>query len=223
MLWVFDVNETLLDLTSLDAVFARHTGAPELRTTWFDLVIRTALATTAAGEYRDFSHIGGACARAVGDVHGTPLSDAGLGEIAATMRQLPAHPDVVTALGSLRRAGHRLVALANSPQAVVDAQLAHAGLAPLLDAAYSVEHVKALKPSPAAYRLVLQREGVDADQAVMVAAHDWDIAGAQAAGMRTVFVARGGRRPLPLWPAPEASGADLVEATAALVATQRQD
>ncbi|MEV4708646.1 haloacid dehalogenase type II [Actinoplanes sp. NPDC049316] len=209
MLWVFDVNETLLDLAPLDAVFARHTGEPTLRTAWFDLVIHTALATTAAGQYRDFSQIGGACARAVAEAHGTPLTDAGLAEFAATMRQLPAHPDVADSLDLLRQQGHRLVALANSPQAVVEAQLTHAGLAPRLAAVYSVEHVQALKPSPAAYRMVLQREGVDPDQAVMVAAHDWDIAGAQAIGMRTAFVARGGRRSLPLWPAPDATGADL--------------
>jgi 2-haloacid dehalogenase len=43
----------------------------------------------------------------------------------------------------------------------------------------------------------------------MVAAHDWDIAGAQAVGMRTVFIARGGRRPLPDWPTPDATIADL--------------
>lgn len=215
MLWVFDVNETLLDLTPLDAVFARHTGTADLRATWFDLVIHTALATTAAGQYRDFSQIGGASARTVADANGTPLTDGGLAEIAATMRQLPAHPDVPTALSALRTRGQRLVALANSPQAVVDAQLDHAGITPLLDAIYSVEHAQALKPAPAAYQLVLRREKTDAEQAIMVAAHDWDIAGAQAAGLRTVFVARGGRRSLPQWPAPDAIGADLVEATTA--------
>ncbi|MFI1994888.1 haloacid dehalogenase type II [Actinoplanes sp. NPDC020271] len=217
MLWVFDVNETLLDLAPLDDVFDRHTGAPQLRAAWFDLVIRTALATTAAGEYRDFGQIGGACARAVAEAHGTPLTDEGLGEIAGTMRRLPAHPDVVPALTRLRQDGHRLVALANSPQVVVDAQLANAGIAELFDAVYSAEQVRALKPSPAAYQLVLQAEGVAAGDAVMVAAHDWDIAGAHAAGMRTVFVARGGRRPLPQWPAPHATGARLVEATSGLL------
>ncbi|WP_051799285.1 haloacid dehalogenase type II [Catenuloplanes japonicus] len=217
MLWVFDVNETLLDLAPLDDVFARHTGAAELRATWFDLVIRTALTTTAAGEYRDFGQIGGACARAVADAHGTPLDDAALGEVAGTMRGLPAHPEVAATLTALRADGHRIVALANSPQATVDAQLAHAGLAPLFDAVYSAETVRALKPSPAAYRLVLDTEQTDPARTAMVAAHDWDIAGAHAAGMRTAFVARAGRRPLPHWPAPDAVGADLAEATSALL------
>ena len=64
MLWVFDVNETMLDLSPLDKVFAEHTGAPDLRTRWFDLLIRAALATTAAGEYRDFAQLRGSAHRA---------------------------------------------------------------------------------------------------------------------------------------------------------------
>jgi len=214
MLWVFDVNETMLDLSPLDAVFAKHTGAPGLRTAWFDLLIRAALTTTAAGAYRDFARLGADCARAVAQRHGTTLDDGAIAELAAAMRTLPAHPDTPPALAALRGRGHRLVALANSPQAVVDAQLAHAGLAPMFDAVYSVERAGMLKPAPVAYQMALRAENVAANQAVMVAAHDWDIAGAQAAGLRTVFVARGGRAPLPGWPAPDRDAADLVEATA---------
>jgi 2-haloacid dehalogenase len=70
-----------------------------------------------------------------------------------------------------------------------------------------------LKPAPAAYRMVLQAEAVSAEHAVMVAAHDWDIAGAQAVGMQTVFVARGDRVPLPGWPPPTRTAPDLVRAT----------
>jgi 2-haloacid dehalogenase len=214
MLWVFDVNETMLDLSPLDAVFAEHTGAPQLRTRWFDLLIRAALATTAAGAYRDFAQLGVACARTVGQAHGTPLDDAAIAHLGAAMRTLPAHPDTSAALTTLRERGERVVALANSPQATVDAQLQHAGIGPLLDAVYSVERAGRLKPAPAAYRMVLEAEAVGAEQAVMVAAHDWDIAGAQAVGMRTVFVARGGRVPLPGWPAPDVIAPDLIQATA---------
>lgn len=213
MLWVFDVNETMLDLSPLDEVFAEHTGASHLRTRWFDLLIHAALATTAAGEYRDFAQLGVASARAVTQAHGTPLDDAAIAHLGATMRTLPAHPDTSAALTALRERGERVVALANSPQAVVDVQLRHACIAPLFHAIYSVERAGMLKPAPAPYRMVLQAEAVSAEQAVMVAAHDWDIAGAQAVGMRTAFVARGDRTPLPGWPTPDLTGPDLIQAT----------
>ncbi len=46
----------------------------------------------------------------------------------------------------------------------------------------------------------------------MMAAHDWDIAGAQAVGMRTVFIAREGRRPLAGNPPPTIVADDLEDA-----------
>src|SRR5262245_35568260 len=52
MLWVFDINETMLDLAPLDAVFV-ESGLPGRRTDWFDLLIHAALVTTATGQYRD--------------------------------------------------------------------------------------------------------------------------------------------------------------------------
>jgi hypothetical protein len=62
--------------------------------------------------------------------------------------------------------------------------------------------------------LLVLEDDHDAEQAVMVAAHDGDIVVAQAAGMRTAFVARGDRVPLPDWPTPDLTGAEPIQATA---------
>jgi 2-haloacid dehalogenase len=192
MLLVFDINETLLDLAPLDDVL----GGTEVRTRWFDLVIHTALVVTASGRYQDFAEIAGACARTVAPEADVPA-------LGRTLRSLPPHPDVVPALAELREQGHRLVALGNSPQAVVESQVAGLGF----DAVYSAEAAGALKPSPKAYALV-EHGG---EPPVMVAAHDWDIAGAQAAGMRTAFVTRDGRLPLPAHVSPDWTVTDLAE------------
>jgi 2-haloacid dehalogenase len=221
VLWVFDLNETMLDLSPLDAVFQRLVGSPDARREWFDLLIRSVLVATAAGQYRDFSGLGATCAEAVARAHGRELNGWEIAELATAMRELPAHPEVPAALEALREMGHRLVALGNSPQVVVDAQLENSGLALVLDAAYSAERAQALKPAPAPYRMVLDAEQAAPDQAVMVAAHDWDVAGAQAAGMRAVFIARpGARPPLPAWPEPDLVAADLAEAADSGLAIQ---
>jgi len=218
MLWVFDVNETLLDLAPLDGVFERRTGVAGLRPEWFDLLIRTALVVTATDRYEDFAALGAAGARAVARRHGADFDDAAVAELGATMRTLPPHPEVRAALTTLRDRGHRLVALGNSPQAVLDAQLAHADLLPPLAAAYSVQRAGVLKPGPRAYGLVLEAEGVEPGAAVMVAAHDWDVAGAQAAGMRTVFLTRGHGEPLPGVAGPDVVARDLADALTAPLA-----
>lgn len=201
MLYIFDINETLLDMSPLDEVI----GSTEQRREWFALLIKATLVSASTGEYRDFSDLGGAAARMCG------LGDEVVERLAATMRTLPAHPDVLPGLEHLRSGGHRLVALGNSPRRVLEPQLENAGIAPLMNAVYSVEQAHALKPNPAAYHHALTAERVTADEATMVAAHDWDIAGAAAVGMRTAFVTRGGQRPLPLQPAPTSTVSKIGE------------
>ena len=187
MLFVFDINETLLDLAPLDDLFGGH----DRRVQWFELLIRSALVRTAADTYEDFGRLGGAAARTLfGD--GFDVS-----ALAATMRSLPVHPDVPEGLAAVREAGHRLVALGNSPLATVTAQLTNAGVGDLFDGFYSAEQAQALKPAPGPYRFVLEAESVSPDEAVLVASHDWDVAGATLAGMRTVLVERGGHPALP--------------------------
>jgi 2-haloacid dehalogenase len=193
MLCVFDVNETLLDLTPMDALV----GGPELRREWFGLAIHTVLTVTATGGYQDFAGIAGAAAVAVADRHGREVD---LKKIGEGLRSLPAHPDVEAGLAKLREAGHTVVALTNSPLATAEAQLQNAGLAPLFDRIFSAEQAGRLKPAPEPYHQVVA--AYPGEQAVMIAAHDWDIAGAQAAGLRTALLARPGVRPLPGSPEP---------------------
>ncbi|HEY3692891.1 MAG TPA: haloacid dehalogenase type II [Pseudonocardiaceae bacterium] len=209
MLCVFDINETLLDLTPLDAIFTELTGSPDARREWFDLVIHTALTVTAAGGYRDFAEIAGASATAIAARYGTKATDEQRKTIGATLRSLPPHPDVPGALTRLRAAGLTLVALGNSPLATIEQQLDNARLAEMFDRVFSAEQAGALKPAAAPYRQVIDTCQVDPAEAIMIAAHGWDIAGAHAAGLTTAFLARPGQHQLPGAPAATLSAGDL--------------
>ncbi|MEU4522856.1 HAD family hydrolase [Amycolatopsis sp. NPDC024027] len=202
MLCVLDVNETLLDLAALDTTI----GGPELRREWFGLAIHTVLTVTATGGYRDFAGIAGDAAIEVADRHGR---EADLTKIGEGLRSLPAHPDVEPGLVKLREQGHTIVALTNSPLATAEAQLLNAGLAPLLDRIFTAEQVGRLKPAPEPYLQVTA--AYPGERAVMIAAHDWDIAGAQAAGLETALLTRPGVHPLPGSPAPTYTASTLPE------------
>ncbi len=219
MLLVFDVNETLLDLAALDEPFLELTGTPAARREWFDLLIHTALTLTAADSYQDFARLAGECITAVAQAHGRAASDEQRHQIISVLRSLPAHPDVPGGLDRLREAGHRLVALTNSPLSTVRAQLEHAQLTDRFEQIFSADQAHALKPAPAAYRLVVDQLGINPADAVMVAAHDWDIAGAHAVGLRTAFLARPGHHPLPGAPAPTWTVTDLNALATALLKT----
>lgn len=56
--------------------------------------------------------------------------------------------------------------------------------------ALSGEEVRAYKPAQEVYRLAIEAAGCPAGRVLMVAAHAWDLRGAQEAGMRTAYVQR---------------------------------
>ena len=193
-----DMNETLLDLSALDGLFVVAFGDPGARTQWFGLLLQLALTHTLLGEYRDFSALGGAALRALGEARGLEISGQFQDELSAGVRMLPAHPDTREGLEILRAGGARLVCLTNNPQSVLDAQLEGAGFADLIDGAVSVDPGQMLKPGRAAYEYGLSRTGAHAHDSWLLAAHAWDIAGAKAAGLRTAFVERPGQAQNPL-------------------------
>ena len=102
-----------------------------------------------------------------------------------------------------------MVTLTNSTLEVAEDQVRNAGLRDLLDGVYSADEVSMLKPAPEPYRHVLERRRASPADAVLIAAHDWDVAGAAAAGMRSAFIAREGHVPLPAVDAPTVTSDSL--------------
>jgi 2-haloacid dehalogenase len=143
-------------------------------------------------------------------------------ELGERLRRLPAHPDAEAAIRQLRDAGFGVVTLTNSTADVAEAQLRNAGLRDLIQAVYSADQAGMLKPAPEAYRHVLDSQHADPAETVLIAAHDWDIAGAAAAGLRTAFISRDGRGPLPVGTAPDLSATSLAAVAAQLMSQQSQ-
>ena len=193
----FDVNETLLDLSPLDAPL----GGPQARAAWFSLMLQLSFVGGLTGRYVDFTSAQRAALEMLG--HDDPEP------VLAQMRRLPAHPDAAPALDHLRGAGLTLAALTNSTLDVARAQLEHAGLADRFDAILSADQVQALKPRPEPYHLVARTFGAAPGDVRLVAAHAWDVSGALAAGCAAAFVRRPGKVPSPLGEQPDIVGDDL--------------
>ena len=101
--------------------------------------------------------------------------------------------DVPGALAQLRAAGHRLVVVSNWDVSLHE-MLRTTGLDALVDGAISSAEAGARKPDPAIFRRALGLVG-DADRRGALHAGDsleLDVAGARAAGLDAVLVARGG-------------------------------
>ena len=221
--YVFDVNETLLDLAALDPYFERALGDPAAREAWFQQLIQSALVTIATGRYQQFGTIAKAALETTAALRGVTLGEADQQAIIQGMAQLPPHPEVPAALGHLHDRGLRLAALTNSTGQVAQAQLANAGLTELFEQILSADQAGRLKPAPEPYRMAADALGVPVGQLWLVAAHGWDVAGALAAGCRAAFVARPGRLPDPLASPPEVTGDDLEQVADQLLALHHRD
>ena len=104
-----------------------------------------------------------------------------------------AYPEVPGTLRELRRRGIRLVVVSNW-DASLHERLAETGLAPLVDGALASAELGTAKPDPAVFARGLELAGVPADEAWHAGdSPEEDVAGALAAGLTPVLVARDGR------------------------------
>jgi 2-haloacid dehalogenase len=190
---VFDVNETLSDMSPMADRFA-DLGVPgSMAEQWFAALLRDGFALTAAGASERFSVV------AV-SLKNTLLApeqlDRGLDEavhhVMSGFTALPVHPDVPDGVRALRDLELRLVTLTNGSTAVGEQLLTQAGIRDAFELLLSVEDAGAWKPDPASYAYAARTCGVDASQMLLVAVHPWDIDGARRAGLSAAWVSRSG-------------------------------
>jgi len=217
---VFDVNETLLDLSALRPAFAEALGSTEAMGEWFARLLHGSLVANHTNAYRSFGMIGVEALLMVATKRGIELGGEQAADVVGVMRRLPPHPDVAPALERLASAGYRMITLTNGSADAVADQIANAGLSEYFEMAMSVDEVRRFKPAPEVYLMAAARMDVEIDEMLMIAAHDWDILGARSVGCPGAYIARPGA----VWSLPDrlpdVVGADLGAIADLLVAAQ---
>lgn len=107
--------------------------------------------------------------------------------LAAAGQRLDPWPDSVAALGRIATR-YPVVGLSSASHAALTRISAYAGLR--WHQVLSAEDARSYKPHPDVYRLAITNAGSSPDRLLKVAAHAWDLRGAQAVGMRTAYVER---------------------------------
>jgi 2-haloacid dehalogenase len=188
---VFDVNETLSDLSPLGARFVEAGASASAAPLWFASLLRDGFALTVAGDDAPFAGV----AR---ELLLCQLSEMQLNrsvEEAATLVMdgfagLELHADVASGVSRLREDGFRLVTLSNGPTSVGERLLSSGNVRDLFELLLSVEDAGAWKPARSAYQYAAEQCGVAPEEMLMVAAHPWDVHGARRAGLQTAWLNR---------------------------------
>jgi 2-haloacid dehalogenase len=108
---------------------------------------------------------------------------------------MPPFPEVVAALGQLKRAGFRLCIISNTDDAIIAGNVAQLG--GCIDRVVTAEQAGAYKPSRRIFEYAHRALGVTPDQVVHVCASPHlDLVATRELGIRDVWIDRGtGRRP----------------------------
>lgn len=186
----FDVNETLLDVTALELAFREAVGDEVSLGEWFARMLHRSLLANELGRYQPFGELGAEALVWLAARRGVELAAADATNLVAGMAALPPHPDVAHGLEEVASLGVPMIALTNGSGQMAERQVDGAGLSHLLTDVFSVESVRRFKPAPEVYQRAAATHEVDISRMVVVAAHDWDVAGAQRAGAVGCFVRR---------------------------------
>lgn len=177
---LFDANGTLFDLARVRRAFDDMGAPPMTLEAWFSRTLHAAATATLAGEYVPFHELARSSLR-------TTLAQAGCDPSAlepiAALHQLEPYDDAADALARVRDAGEQAFVLTNSSRDSTERLLDDAGLTDYVERVLTCDDVRAFKPAPAPY-------GLAPDGSTLIAAHAWDVVGAQAAGLRAVWVDR---------------------------------
>lgn len=214
---LFDVNETLLDLSPIKKAINGHFDKESAAKEWFLYLLQFSLVEMVTEQYHNFSQIGDAALQMVAQSLEKEITEAKRKEILSQMAKLQPHQDVKEGLTMLKEAGYRLATLTNSAKEVAAKQLQHAGIEHYFDATMSVDDMKMFKPRLETYHTALQLLGATAEDTLFVAAHGWDTTGAMRAGLPTAFIARPGQALYPLAPKPAYQGKTLPDIARQLV------
>ena len=188
---VFDVNETLSDLSPLAARFVAVGQPASACSLWFASVLRDGFALSVAGGRPIFADV----ARQTmlhqlsrTELHGT--LEQSVDHVMEGLTTLPVHADVVSGVARLHDAGFRLVTLSNGSASIAERLLTEASIRDRFEHVLTVEDAEAWKPDARAYAWAAERCGVTAEEMVLVAVHPWDLDGASRAGLATAWVDR---------------------------------
>jgi 2-haloacid dehalogenase len=189
----FDVFGTLVDpeglIDPLRALVGEraHGFAAEWRRRQVEYLFRRA----AMGQYRPFAAVTADALADTATLFETAPDAATRTRLLDGWWKLPPLPDAADALARLAGAGFPLIAFSNGAVADVERLLVDAGLREPLKAVHGVEASASYKPAAVVYQDLASALDVAGQHVWLVSANFWDASGARAAGLNSVWIARG--------------------------------
>ena len=185
---------------------------------WFAQSLRDAFAFSHAGGYQPLKEFLQAELPRTMKLLGVNLSSVQLEQIMSAFSELELQPGAKEAFQTLTKAGWRVLALTNGSKNSTHNLLERAAVQQYFTEIYSCDAIALTKPHPDVYKMI-QTDNLK--KTWLVAAHAWDIAGAKKVGMKTAFVRQLEKDYLQVYPQPQITVENLLEAAHQIINTSK--
>ena len=202
---LFDINETVLNLGSLQPKFKAVFGSEDALSLWFSKLLHSSTVCIATNIKSTFSELANATLDAIAQRYKCDLTVESKDALLTSFANLPAHTDIKASLLKLRNNGFKTVAFSNSSLDLITSQIKNSGLEDYFDTVISVEETGSFKPNSDVYKFAAETLQEPVENLRLVATHDWDTHGALSAGLQAAYIDRTGVEYHSLYLKPEIS------------------
>jgi 2-haloacid dehalogenase len=197
----FDVYGTLIDPFRMEdhlrAIFgARAKEAAEL---WRSKQLEYSFRRALMKKYKSFDVCTAQALRFVFRQLDVPLADETERNLLDQYLRLPAYPDVPDALDELEALDFKIVACTNGTQHAVRGLLDRAGILARFSGIVSVDPIRTFKPDPEVYEYLAAQVNAKKEMVCLISSNPFDVIGAKACGLRTVWVQRDPKKMFDPW------------------------
>ena len=213
----FDVYGTLIDTHGVVTALQNMVGsrAQEVSQTWRDKQLEYSFRRSMMDRYQPFYTCTSDALVYTIDAMGVTVTAEQQTRLIERYQSLPAYDDVPDCLDAIsQRSDICIYALSNGPLEDVEGLFDHAAIARYFEDIVSVDEIRKFKPDPLVYQHFLQRAGSAAEDSWLISSNAFDVIGASASGMNSVWVRRSKQQHMDPWGQPTHTIHSLAELAA---------
>ncbi|MYB34862.1 MAG: haloacid dehalogenase type II [Gammaproteobacteria bacterium] len=197
----FDVYGTLIDTHGVITLLETMIGnsATGFSIAWREKQLEYTFRRGLMQRYQDFSACTRNALQHTAESHGHSFTEDQFQGLIAAYETLPAFPDAVSGLEKLKDTGCEMHAFSNGQREAVDRVLENAGIRGYFGETVSVDDIETFKPSPKTYQYFMEFTGSSPDNAWLISSNGFDVIGASAVDMNTLWVRRNKQVVLDPW------------------------
>ena len=187
---IFDVNETMFSLNSIEEYFLKL-GLPKYSASlWFSNVLKEGFANSCIGNFHNFKKIAESEFSKLFTIHKLKLNQTHVNQLFRKFSNLKVHDDILESLLILSKYKIPVVTLTNGSKENTIRLLKNNKISKYVKQCFSINEIKIWKPNKKTYLYVCKRMKIKPSNTLMIAAHGWDINGAKNAGLKTGYISR---------------------------------